>query len=108
MLVHGNYHRWSTLLVALPLVSSGCGSSCSSSGSVVESDLRDMFTSQPDFTPYEIAPVPLASKPNHLWKQLTKGIDFTRRDVNEELLQRAIRISEGLPRPRGRDRKTAG
>ena len=65
---------------------------------VAASDLRDMFTSTPDFTPYEVAPIRLASKPNRLWRMLTKGIDFSKPDVDEQLLQRAIRLSEGLPR----------
>jgi len=61
-------------------------------------DLRDMFTPEPDFTPYAVSPSAFAMKPNRLWRVLTKDIDFSRPDADEELLQRAIRLSEGLPR----------
>ncbi len=65
---------------------------------VAASDLRDIFTSEPDFTPYNVAPITFAMKPNRLWRVLTKGIDFSRPDADEVELQRAIRLSEGLPR----------
>ena len=61
-------------------------------------DLRDMFTSKPDFTPYTTAPITFATKPNRLWRKLTKHIDFSRPDADEAGLQRAIQLSEGLPR----------
>jgi DNA-binding beta-propeller fold protein YncE len=69
-------------------------------------DLRDMFTAKPDFAPYQPAPVAFASKPNPVWRKLTKHIDFRRPDADEARLQRAIQLSEGLPRkakrgPRG-------
>jgi len=49
-------------------------------------DLRDMFTSEPNFAPYATAPIAFASKPNWLWRTLTKGIDFSRADADEEQL----------------------
>jgi len=69
-------------------------------------DLRDMFTDKPDFTPYTTTPIAFATKPNRLWRKLTEHIDFTRPDADEARLQRAIQLSEGLPRkgkrgPRG-------
>jgi hypothetical protein len=51
-----------------------------------------------DFTPYELAPIAYASKDNRLWRSLTRDIDFSRPDADEVRLQRAIRLSEGLPR----------
>jgi DNA-binding beta-propeller fold protein YncE len=60
-------------------------------------DLRDMFTMQPDFSPYSLAPVAYASRGGSLWKRLTREIDFARPDLDEVQLQRAIRLSEGLP-----------
>ena len=65
---------------------------------VAASDLRDIFTAEPDFTPYNVTPIAFAMKPNRLWRVLTKGIDFSRPDEDEVELQRAIRLSEGLPR----------
>ena len=61
-------------------------------------DLRDLFTMDPDFTPYALAPIAYASKDNRLWHSLTRDIDFSRPDADEVRLQRAIRLSEGLPR----------
>ena len=61
-------------------------------------DLRDMFTSQPDFSPYNAQPVQFAQKVNPLWLALTRTIDFTRPDTDELKLQDAIMKSEGLPR----------
>jgi len=61
-------------------------------------DLREMFTSKPDFTPYATAPITFATKPNRLWRKLTRHMDFSRPDANEARLQRAIQLSEGLPR----------
>ncbi len=63
-------------------------------------DLRDMFTSMPDFSPYNSQPVQFAQKVNPLWLALTKNIDFSRPDVDEAKLLVAIMKSEGLPRQR--------
>jgi len=65
---------------------------------VAATDLRDLFDSRPDFAPYQVEPITLAMRPNRLWHKLTKGIDFSRPDADEVRLQRAIRLSEGLPR----------
>ena len=61
-------------------------------------DLRDLFTSHPDFSSYFVQPVPFALRANPLWLALTKGIDFSRPDADELKLQAAIMKSEGLPR----------
>jgi len=42
------------------------------------SDLRDMFTSTPDFNTYSAQPVQFARLANPLWLALTRNIDFSR------------------------------
>ncbi len=64
-------------------------------------DLREMFTGTPDFTPYTFAPITFAQA-SPMWRALTQGIDFSRPDDGEALLQRAILESEGLPREEAR------
>jgi hypothetical protein len=61
------------------------------------SDLRDVFTSTPDFTPYDYRPPIFETKSAQAWRRLTRGIDFSRPDANEARLSRAIARSEGLP-----------
>ncbi|WP_164928482.1 bifunctional YncE family protein/alkaline phosphatase family protein [Gloeobacter violaceus] len=61
-------------------------------------DLRDMFTSTPDFTPYTFVPIQYVAKANPAWKALTKDVDFSRPDADELKLRRAILLSSGLPR----------
>ena len=63
-------------------------------------DLRDLFTAEPDFAPYDfVEPAYVASaKPS--WRRLTQGIDFRDPDRDEKRLRRAIARSEGLPRRR--------
>ena len=61
-------------------------------------DLRDLFTATPDFTPYTFQSVPFARNANPLWLALTRDIDFSRPDADEVKLQSAIMKSEGLPR----------
>jgi len=67
-------------------------------------DLRDLFTPQPDFTPYDYrrpAFVTDAKKnTKKSWRRLTRGIDFSRPDGDEVKLRAAIARSEGLPRRR--------
>jgi hypothetical protein len=60
-------------------------------------DLRDMFTSEPDFTPYDFVQPVYVAKAKKSWKRLTRGIDFSAPDRDEEQLRRAIARSEGLP-----------
>ncbi len=72
-------------------------------------DLRELFTSHPDFSPYEfVQPTYLAmGKPS--WKRLTRHLDFSKPDRDEVALRRAIQQSEGLPRhqpPTRRGRST--
>ena len=61
-------------------------------------DLRDVFTGFPDFTPYTMQPVQFAKLVSPLWRVLTRNIDFSRPDMDEVKLQAAIMKSEGLPR----------
>jgi len=61
-------------------------------------DLRDMFTSIPDFSAFSVQPVQFAQRVNPLWLALTRNIDFSRPDTDELKLQAAIMKSEGLPR----------
>jgi len=61
-------------------------------------DLRDMFTGNPDFTPYAVQPIQFAKLVSPLWLALTRDLDFSRPDMDELKLQAAIMKSEGLPR----------
>ena len=61
-------------------------------------DLHELFTSTPDFSPYHAQPVQFAQRVNPLWLALTRHIDFSRPDSDEVTLQEAIMKSEGLPR----------
>ena len=65
-------------------------------------DLRDMFTSTPDFRPYSTQPIQFARGASTVWLAMTKGLDFSRPDRDELRLQAAIMKSEGLPRRTGR------
>src|SRR5262245_48324999 len=62
-------------------------------------DLRDLFTSTPDFRPYTFQQIAFVRQANPLWLALTNGIDFRRPDADEVKLREAIMASEGLPRP---------
>ncbi len=59
-------------------------------------DLRDMFTSTPDFTPYQFTPVTYAKGASAAWIAMTKKIDFRHPDADELKLRQAILKSEGL------------
>ena len=61
-------------------------------------DLRHMFTDRPDFTPYSVPQTQFAQGANQVWRTLTQDIDFSRPDVDEVKLIKAIMKSEGLPR----------
>ena len=61
-------------------------------------DLRDMFTAKPDYTPYSFQQLVVARNANPVWLALTKDIDFSRPDLDEVKLHAAIMKSEGLPR----------
>jgi DNA-binding beta-propeller fold protein YncE len=62
------------------------------------SDLRDIFTSTPDLTPYDYRPPAFQVHAAGAWRRLTRGIDFSEPDANEARLRAAIARSEGLPR----------
>src|SRR5262245_27048261 len=59
-------------------------------------DLRDMFTGEPDFSPYHFQQITFAQQVSPLWLALTRDIDFSRPDVDEMKLRAAIMKSEGL------------
>jgi hypothetical protein len=61
-------------------------------------DLRDLFTSRPDFAPYNFQQVQYARRASPVWLALTKDVDFSRPDADEAKLFAAIMKSEGLPR----------
>jgi len=68
-------------------------------------DLRDIFTSHPDFSPYDFVQPAYVAEGKASWKRLTRHIDFSRPDRDEVALRLAIQRSEGLPRhqtPHGR------
>jgi hypothetical protein len=60
-------------------------------------DLRDLFATQVDLTPYDFVP-PNITFPKALWARLTRNIDFEEMDRDEVDLRAAIMRSEGLPR----------
>ena len=60
-------------------------------------DLRDIFTSKPDFTPYQFTPIAFDGTPNATWTAMTQGLNFSRPDLNEVELRRAIQLSTGIP-----------
>lgn len=65
-------------------------------------DLRDIFTAEPDFSPYDYFRPAFVTEGKKSWKKswrrLTRGIDFSAPDRDEVRLRRAILRSEGLPR----------
>lgn len=63
-------------------------------------DLRALFTAEPDFAPYDFVPPAYVTAPKASWGRLTRGIDFDDPDRDELRLRRAIARSEGLPRRR--------
>jgi hypothetical protein len=70
--------------------------------------LRDLFTSKPDFSIYQLVPIQFAKGANPTWIQATKSIDFSRPDADRDKLQQAIAKSEGLPRTAAPPAKPAG
>src|SRR5262249_2835876 len=66
---------------------------------VAVTDLRDLFTATPDFTPYALKPVLYAKGASDAWIRMTKALDFSGPDANEVEMRAAILVSEGLPRP---------
>lgn len=61
-------------------------------------DLRDMFTSEPDFTPYDFVDIPYVAKASPTWIAMSRDIDFSTPDADEVKLRTAIARSVGLPR----------
>jgi DNA-binding beta-propeller fold protein YncE len=61
-------------------------------------DLRDLFTATPDFTPYDFRQPVFVAKAKSSWRKLTRGLDFRSPDGDEVKLRMAIMKSEGLPR----------
>ena len=60
-------------------------------------DLREIFTSRPDFQSYDFVQPTYVAPAKTSWKRLTRHIDFSLPDRDEVALRRAIRKSEGLP-----------
>jgi len=60
-------------------------------------DLRDLFTAEPDFAAYDFVPLAYVTSAKPSWRRLTRGIDFSDPDRDETRLRRAIARSEGLP-----------
>ena len=60
-------------------------------------DLRDMFTINPDFTPYNFVVPHYDGTANAKWIEMTKNLDFSKPDANEVELRRAIQLTVGLP-----------
>jgi DNA-binding beta-propeller fold protein YncE len=65
---------------------------------LASTDLRDIFTNNPDYTPYTATPITFAKRENKTWNAMTRGLDFSRPDSDEVRLRAAILKSEGLPR----------
>jgi DNA-binding beta-propeller fold protein YncE len=61
-------------------------------------DLRELFTGRPDFSPYDFVQPAYVAMANPRWKRLTRHLDFSSPDRNEVALRHAIQRSEGLPR----------
>ncbi len=64
---------------------------------VAATDMRNMFTNQPDFTPYSMVPVTYAKNANKTWVKLTQHLNLSRPDSDEVGLREAILKSEHLP-----------
>ncbi len=60
-------------------------------------DLRDLFTPIPDFSPHNLTPIAFDGTPNATWSALTQSLNFSKPDMNEVELRRAIQLSEGIP-----------
>jgi DNA-binding beta-propeller fold protein YncE len=68
-------------------------------GDAAASDLRELFTSEPDFTPYDfVSPVAPAAA-SAVWTELASAIDFSQPDADEVRLRNAIVKSAGAARP---------
>jgi hypothetical protein len=61
-------------------------------------DLREIFTSTPNYAPYSLSPITVAKNANKTWLAMTKGLNFSSPDADEVRLRMAILKSEGLPR----------
>jgi hypothetical protein len=72
----------------------------------VASDLRDLFTARPDYTPYKFAPIQYAKGASATWVSMTQALDLSRPDADEVSLREAIAKSEGLPRTTSEEEET--
>ena len=59
-------------------------------------DLSEIFTTTPNYAPYNYVPVNFTAANAAKWAELTAGADFSRPDIDNARLQRAIKISEGI------------
>ena len=69
-------------------------------------DLRDFFTGNPNFAPYNYTPIAFDGTASAAWKQMTAGMNFSKPDGNELQLRQAIAIAAGIPhRKPGKEHK---
>jgi len=61
-------------------------------------NLRDLFTTTPDFATFHAAPVLHTKGASALWINASRTLDFKRPDADEVKLRAAILKSEGLPK----------
>jgi DNA-binding beta-propeller fold protein YncE len=61
-------------------------------------DLREIFTAEPDFWPYDYVQPVFVADAKKSWRRWTRGIDFSEPDRDEVRLRLAIQRSEGIPR----------
>jgi hypothetical protein len=65
-------------------------------GDASATDLRELFTDRPDFTPYDNVPFIAPAAPSAAWTELASAIDFSVPDGDEVKLRSAILRSTGV------------
>jgi len=65
-------------------------------GDASATDLRELFTDHPDFTPYDYIPFVEAAAPSATWTELASAIDFSVPDGDEVKLRAAVLRSTGV------------
>jgi hypothetical protein len=77
----------------------------------VATDLRDLFTTTPDFAPYDYQPVTFLSPKSaetQAWIEASRGVDFSEMDGDEVNLQAAIVRAMARTRPGAAVRSSCG
>ena len=59
-------------------------------GDAVASDLREMFTDEPDFAPYDFVPTAAPAAASAVWTELVSAIDFSAPDSDVVRLRNAV------------------